>query len=58
MFKPLYFCNWACDVTIDRLICDKDLMTVNLAHRWIQKKIKLSKKIKIKTKTYKASTSN
>ena len=38
MFQPLDFCNWACDVTIDRFICDKDLMTVNLAHWWIQKK--------------------
>ena len=38
MFQPLDFCSWAHDVTIDRLICDKHLMTVNLAHRWIQKK--------------------
>ena len=38
MFQPLDFCSWARDVTIDWLICDKHLMTVNLVHQWIQKK--------------------
>ena len=38
MFQLLDFCSWARDVTIDRLICDKHLMTVNPAHSWIQKK--------------------
>ena len=29
MFQPLDFCSWARDVTIDRLICDKHLITFN-----------------------------